>query len=148
MYWKGHPFWALKGHVISRTRIYSTRLLLGGEKLWEPGCPERGGSKRIGRREKWPKKSWEEGEIGGKVRRREKMWGKRLGRREKLAQKVGRREIYSLVPPPPERLICHANNIPKITIYTEPRHSQLNSLSATSNKRLKSWKGIEPTFLT
>ena len=25
---------------------------------------------------------------------------KRLGRREKLAQKVGRREIYSPVPPP------------------------------------------------
>ena len=28
------------------------------------------------------------------------MSGKRLGRREKLAQKVGRREIYSLTPPP------------------------------------------------
>ena len=27
------------------------------------------------------------------------MSGKRLGRREKLAQKVGRREIYSLTPP-------------------------------------------------
>ena len=25
-----------------------------------------GGRNRIGRREKWPKKSWEEGEIGGK----------------------------------------------------------------------------------
>jgi len=23
---------------------------------------------RIGRREKWPKKSWEQGEIGGKIR--------------------------------------------------------------------------------
>ena len=29
---------------------------------------ERGGRNRIGRREKWPKKSWEEGEIGGKSR--------------------------------------------------------------------------------
>ena len=48
------------------------------------------GRNRIGRREKWPKQSWEEGEIGGKV-----------GRREKLAQKVGRREIYLPVPPPP-----------------------------------------------
>ena len=28
----------------------------------------RGGRNRIGRREKWPKKSWEEGEIGGKSR--------------------------------------------------------------------------------
>ena len=28
---------------------------------------KRGGD-RIGRREKWPKKSWEEGEIGGKSR--------------------------------------------------------------------------------
>ena len=28
----------------------------------------RGGWNRIGRREKWPKKSWEEGEIGGKSR--------------------------------------------------------------------------------
>ena len=28
------------------------------------------------------------------------MGGKRLGRREKLAQKVGRREIYFPVPPP------------------------------------------------
>ena len=26
------------------------------------------GRNRIGRREKWPKKSWEEGEIGGKSR--------------------------------------------------------------------------------
>ena len=29
---------------------------------------EGGGRNRIGRREKWPKKSWEEGEIGGKSR--------------------------------------------------------------------------------
>ena len=29
---------------------------------------KRGGRNRIGRREKWPKKSWEEGEIGGKSR--------------------------------------------------------------------------------
>ena len=42
------------------------------------------------REERWPKKSWEEGEIGEKV-----------GRRKKLAQKVGRRDIYSPVPPPP-----------------------------------------------
>ena len=28
----------------------------------------RGGRNRIGRREKWPKKSWEEGEIEGKSR--------------------------------------------------------------------------------
>jgi len=28
----------------------------------------RGGRNRIGRREKWPKKSWEEGEIGEKSR--------------------------------------------------------------------------------
>ena len=28
----------------------------------------RGGSNRIGRMEKWPKQSWEEGEIGGKSR--------------------------------------------------------------------------------
>ena len=28
-----------------------------------------GGRNRIGRREKWPKKSWEEGEIGGKSRK-------------------------------------------------------------------------------
>ena len=28
----------------------------------------RGGTNRIGRREKWPKKSWEEGEIRGKSR--------------------------------------------------------------------------------
>ena len=29
---------------------------------------QRGGRNRIGRREKWPKKSWEEGEIGEKCR--------------------------------------------------------------------------------
>ena len=40
---------------------------------------EGGGRNRIGRREKWPKKSWEEGEIGGKCREE-----------GKLAQKVGR----------------------------------------------------------
>ena len=27
---------------------------------------KRGGRNRIGKREKWPKKGWEEGEIGGK----------------------------------------------------------------------------------
>ena len=37
---------------------------------------------------------------GEKVRRREKLGGKRLGRSAKLAQKVGRREIYSPVHPP------------------------------------------------
>ena len=31
-------------------------------------CQEGGGRNRIGRREKWPKQSWEEGEIGGKSR--------------------------------------------------------------------------------
>ena len=30
--------------------------------------PLRGVRDRIGRREKWPKKRWEEGEIGGKSR--------------------------------------------------------------------------------
>ena len=51
---------------------------------------ERGGRNRIGRREKWPKKNLEEGEIGGeKIGRREKKKSKRLGRREKLDQKVG-----------------------------------------------------------
>ena len=42
----------------------------------------RGGRNRIGRREKWPKKSWEEGEIGGKSREE--------GEKEKLG--VGRIE--------------------------------------------------------
>ena len=61
----------------------------------------RGGRNRIGRREKWPKKSWEEGEIGRKSREKGKKKPNRLGRREKLAQKAGRREIYPLFPPPP-----------------------------------------------
>ena len=36
-----------------------------------------GGRNRIGRREKWPKKSWEEGEIGGKSREEgeKEKWG-------------------------------------------------------------------------
>ena len=42
---------------------------------------------RIGRREKWPKKSWEEREIGGKRREEGEKKRNRLGRREKLAQK-------------------------------------------------------------
>lgn len=33
--------------------------------------------------------------------------GKRLGRREKLAQKVGRREIYPLFLPPLNGMDCH-----------------------------------------
>ena len=32
------------------------------------GHPNGGGRNRIGRREKWPKKRWEEGEIEGKSR--------------------------------------------------------------------------------
>ena len=39
--------------------------LISGIKLFSVF---RGGRNRIGRREKWPKKSWEEGEIGGKSR--------------------------------------------------------------------------------
>ena len=35
-------------------------------RVWKE--PWGGGRNRIGRREKWPKKSWEEGEIGGKSR--------------------------------------------------------------------------------
>ena len=31
-------------------------------------CPQWGGRNSIGRREKWPKQSWEEGEIEGKSR--------------------------------------------------------------------------------
>ena len=42
----------------------------------------------MGRREKWPKKSWDEGEIGGESRVEE--------------EKVGRRKFYCLVPPPSE----------------------------------------------
>ena len=42
-----------------------------------------GGRNRIGRREKWPKQSWEEGEIGGKSREE--------GEKEKLG--VGRIEL-------------------------------------------------------
>ena len=42
------------------------------EKVWTKSVTGnrlyRGGRNRIGRREKWPKKSWEEGEIGGKSR--------------------------------------------------------------------------------
>ena len=43
----------------------------------------RGGRNRIGRREKWPKQSWEEGEIGGK--------GREEGEKEKSV--VGRIEL-------------------------------------------------------
>ena len=42
-----------------------------------------GGRNRIGRREKWPKQSWEEGEIGRKSREE--------GEKEKLG--VGRIEL-------------------------------------------------------
>ena len=37
-------------------------------KLFTHGYMEGGGRNRIGKKEKWPKKSWEEGEIGGKSR--------------------------------------------------------------------------------
>ena len=47
-----------------------------------PGLGE-GGRNRIGRREKWPKQSWEEGEIGRKSREE--------GEKEKLG--VGRIEL-------------------------------------------------------
>ena len=44
---------------------------------------QRGGRNRTGRREKWPKQNWEEGEIGGKSREE--------GEKEKLG--VGRIEL-------------------------------------------------------
>ena len=43
------------------SNLFYTLFLCIGTKL-------RGGRNRIERREKWPKKSWEEGEIGGKSR--------------------------------------------------------------------------------
>ena len=68
----------------------------------------RGVRNRIGRRGKWPKQSWEEGEIGGKVGRREKKKRNRFGRREKLAQKSRKEEEIGSesrekgdLPPPP-----------------------------------------------
>ena len=70
-----------------------------------------GGRNRIGRREKWPKKSWEEGEIGGKSR--EEGEKKRLNFREEgeigsKSREEGEigsesREIYLPVPPPSQR---------------------------------------------
>ena len=38
------------------------------EKFKPEQALRRGGRNRIGRREKWPKQSWKEGEIGGKSR--------------------------------------------------------------------------------
>ena len=38
------------------------------DKLVPASVVARGGRNRIGKREKWPKQSWEEGEIGGKSR--------------------------------------------------------------------------------
>ena len=52
----------------------------------------RGGRNRIGRREKWPKKSWEEGEIGGKSREQGEIGGKSWEEGEKEKLGVGRIE--------------------------------------------------------
>ena len=54
-------------------------IALQGRKMIYSG----GGRNRIGRREKWPKQSWEEGEIGRKSREE--------GEKEKLG--VGRIEL-------------------------------------------------------
>ena len=51
--------------------------------LHNSASSSRGRRNRIGRREKWPNKSWEEGEIGGK--------SKEEGEKEKLG--VGRIEL-------------------------------------------------------
>ena len=53
------------------TKNFASRFICGG------------GRNRIGRREKWPKKSWEEGEIGEKSREE--------GEKEELG--VGRIEL-------------------------------------------------------
>ena len=45
------------GYTPGRSAAYENQALQNG-----------GGRNRIGRREKWPKQSWEEGEIGGKSR--------------------------------------------------------------------------------
>ena len=48
------------------------------------------------------------------------MSGKRLGRREKLAQKVGRRVIYSPVPPP-SKLIAKGRRVKYTFLYEKQR---------------------------
>ena len=64
-------------HINDRTKKYGTvnSLILTRKPRRHVGILKyrrtsivRGGRNRIGRREKWPKKSWEEGEIGGKSR--------------------------------------------------------------------------------
>ena len=68
-------------YVLDPTQTYFspnrlTRVKMGSEKgpKYTVTITHIGGERnRIGRREKWPKKGWEEGEIGGKVGRREKM---------------------------------------------------------------------------
>ena len=54
------------------------------------------------------------GEIGGKSREEGEKERDRLGRREKLAQKVGRREIYPpVLPPPPRKLFIDLSQFRK-----------------------------------
>ena len=40
-------------------------------------------------------------------------WLKKVGRRDKLAQKVGRREIYPLFPPPPPLYKFRSLSVPR-----------------------------------
>ena len=54
--------------MYNRNVAYSTTIYIAYMVSLQKKVLLRGGRNRIGRREKWPKKSWEEGEIGGKSR--------------------------------------------------------------------------------
>ena len=53
--------------VIHDVNLFNIELAMHYRAIFKYGCFG-GGRNRIGRREKWPKKSWKEGEIGRKSR--------------------------------------------------------------------------------
>ena len=59
-----------------------------------------GGRNRIGRREKWPKQSWEEGEIGGKSREEGEKEKQTFREEGEIGSESREREICPPVPPP------------------------------------------------
>ena len=79
---------------------------------------EGGGRNRIGRREKWPKSSWEEGEIGGKSREegeKEKLILREegeIGSKSREEGEIGSesREKGDLPPVPPPSIITQSHS--------------------------------------
>ena len=94
----------------------------------------RWGRNRIGRREKRPKKSWEEGEIGGKSREEGEIGSKSRGKGEMGSESREKRDLL----PSSSPLLSMAS--PIVNQYFKLQLTPLSSLEKNPSEGFESFK--------